>query len=205
MRECVLHGTRSFRGFRVFRSWILGLKMTQRLLSFLHVLRSGERRYSPVSYLLGALLPGRRAGTGPVAWVRGWPRPDVRAGDGRIELGHVGLYSGVRLHCRGNGQIAVGDGTFLNRQTRIFSGQAVRVGRNCMVSWQTVITDVVGFGAAAPFAPVVLEDDVWVGSRAVILGGTVLGRGCVVAAGSVVQGEFPAGSIIAGKPAGVAS
>ena len=72
-----------------------------------------------------------------------------------------------------------------------------------MVSWQTVITDHAGFDAAVPFVPVVLEDEVWVGSRVVILGGTVLGRGCVVAAGSVVQGEFPAGSIIAGKAAEV--
>ncbi len=179
--------------------------MKQRVLSFLRVLRSGERNYSPVAYLLGVLLPGRRTGSGPVAWVRGWPRPDIRAGHGRIELGHVGLYPGVRLHCRGDGRIAVGDGTFLNRQARVFSGQAVRLGRNCMVSWQTIITDATGFDAASPFVPVVLEDEVWVGSRAVILGGTVLGRGCVVAAGSVVQGEFPAGSIIAGKAAQVAT
>ena len=49
--------------------------------------------------------------------------------------------------------------------------------------------------------PVVLEDEVWIGNRAIILGGTHLGRGCVVAAGAVVQGDFPAGSILAGKPA----
>ena len=74
-----------------------------------------------------------------------------------------------------------------------------------MVSWQTIITDFVGFDVGEPFAPVILEDDVWVGSRALILGGTRLGRGCVVAAGSVVQGEFPAGAVIAGKPAEVMS
>jgi acetyltransferase-like isoleucine patch superfamily enzyme len=177
--------------------------MNQRLQSVVRLLRSGERRYSPVAYLLGTLLPGRRTGAGPVAWVRGWPCPDVRAGQGRIELGHVGLYPGVRLHCRGKGQITIGDGTFLNRHARVFSGETVRLGRNCMVSWQAVITDYAGFGAAEPFAPVELKDDVWVGSRVVILGGTVLGHGCVVAAGSVVQGIFPEGSIIAGKAAEV--
>ena len=177
--------------------------MMQRFQSFVRLFRSGERRYSPVAYLLGAFLPGWRSGTGPVAWVRGWPRPDVREGQGRIELGHVGLYPGVRLHCRGKGRIVIGDGTFLNRQARVFSGQTVRLGRNCMVSWQTIITDYVGSDAAASYAPVVLEDDVWIGNRVVILGGTVLGRGCVVAAGSIVQGNFPAGSIIAGKAAEV--
>ena len=75
------------------------------------------------------------------------------------------------------------------------------LGKNCMISWESVITDFAGFDAAEPFAPVVLEDRVWIGSRAIVLGGTRLGRGCIVAAGAVVQGEFPAGSILAGKPA----
>jgi acetyltransferase-like isoleucine patch superfamily enzyme len=72
-----------------------------------------------------------------------------------------------------------------------------------MVSWQTVITDSIGLGRGDESAPVLLEDGVWVGSRAIILGGSRLGRGCVVAAGSVVQGDFQAGAVIAGKPAEV--
>ena len=176
--------------------------LKDRVAPLLRVLRSGERRYSPVAYLFGALLPGRRSGAGPVAWVRGWPMPDVRAGAGTIEAGHIGLYPGVQLHCRGSGSIVIGDGTFLNRRVRIFAGRRVALGRNCMVAWQAVITDFTG-GDADPFEPVVLEDEVWIGSRAVLLGGTRLGRGCVVAAGSVVAGEFPAGSIIAGRPAEV--
>jgi acetyltransferase-like isoleucine patch superfamily enzyme len=172
-----------------------------RLLPLLRILRSGGRSYSPVAYLFGALLPGRRLGAGPVAWLRGWPMPDLRADAGRIELGHVGLYPGVRLHCAGEGRIAIGDGAFLNRGARVFAGRAVTLGRNCMVSWQTVITDCTNLGSSTAFEPVVFEDEVWIGNRAIILGGTRLGRGCIVAAGSVVQGSFPAGSILAGQPA----
>jgi acetyltransferase-like isoleucine patch superfamily enzyme len=177
--------------------------MKDRIMPLLRILRSGKRVYSPVAYLFGALLPGGKSGTGPVAWLRGRPMPDVRRGAGIIELGHVALYPGVHLHCRGSGRIAIGDGSFLNRNVRVFAGQQVVIHRNCMVSWGTVITDFAGFDAGEPFAPVTLEDEVWIGSRVVILGGTRLGRGCVVAAGSVVQGEFPAGTIIAGKPAEV--
>ena len=177
--------------------------MKDRIIPLLRILRSGKRVYSPVAYLFGALLPGRRSGAGPVAWLRGWPMPDVRRGEGIIELGHVALYPGVQLHCRGSGRIAIGDGSFLNRYARIFAGRRVELHRNCMASWETVITDFIGSDAGDPFAPVVLEDEVWIGSRAVILGGTRLRRGCVVAAGSVVQGEFPADAIIAGKPAEV--
>ena len=179
--------------------------MKDRIIPLLRILRAGARRYSLVAYLFGALLPGGKSGPGPVVWLRGWPMPDVRRGAGTIELGHVALYPGVQLHCCGSGHIAIGDGSFLNRCARVFAGRQVVLHRNCMVSWQTIITDFVGFDAGEPFAPVILEDDVWVGSRALILGGTRLGRGCVVAAGSVVQGEFPAGAVIAGKPAEVMS
>lgn len=173
----------------------------QRLQALLRILRSGERRYSRMAYCFGAGLPGRHCGPGPVALLRGWPLPDLRSGRGRIELGNVGLYPGVRLHCSGAGRIAVGDGTFLNRQARVFAGCDVQVGKRCMISWQTVITDCANFGSVAKFEPVVLEDEVWLGSRVVILGGTRLGHGCIVAAGSVVQGKFPAGSILTGKHA----
>lgn len=174
-----------------------------RIIPLFNILRSGGRHYSAVAYLFGAFLPGDRTGNGPVAWVRGWPMPDLRQGAGVIELGHIGLYPGVSLHCRGSGRIVIGDGTFLNRQARIYAQKQVVLQRNCMVSWQTVITDFTASNSGDRFAPVLLEEAVWVGSRAVILGGTSLGRGCVVAAGSVVQGDFPAGAVIAGKPAGV--
>ena len=178
---------------------------TGRLLPLLRILRSRARRYRPIAYLFGALLPGRRHGPGPVAWLRGWPMPDVRAGRGRIELGHVGLFPGVRLHCRGEGRISIGDDSYVNRRSRIFAAQEVRIGAHCMVAWDCTITDWGGFDAPHAVAPVWLEDGVWICCRAVILGGTHLGRGCVVAAGSVVQGEFPAGSIVAGAPAKVVS
>lgn len=172
-----------------------------RVLPLLNILRSGGRHYSLVAYLFGAFLPGERTGTGPVAWVRGWPMPDLRRGTGAIDIGHVGLYPGVRLHCGAYGRIAIGDGTFLNRQARIYAQKQVVLQQSCMVSWETVITDFAGWESVERYAPVLLEDGVWVGSRAIILGGTRLGRGCVVAAGSVVQGDFPAGAIVAGKPA----
>jgi acetyltransferase-like isoleucine patch superfamily enzyme len=49
--------------------------------------------------------------------------------------------------------------------------------------------------------PVVIEDYAWVGSRAVILPGVRLGRGCVVAAGAVVTRDVPPLTVVAGVPA----
>lgn len=48
---------------------------------------------------------------------------------------------------------------------------------------------------------IVIESDVWVGSKATFLDGCVVRKHSVVAAGSVVMGEFPPNSLIAGVPA----
>lgn len=49
--------------------------------------------------------------------------------------------------------------------------------------------------------PILIEDDVWIGSNCVILSGAKIGRGSVVSAGSVVNKTFPRYSIIGGNPA----
>lgn len=52
-------------------------------------------------------------------------------------------------------------------------------------------------------APVVIEDDVFIGMNCLVLKGVVIGRGSVVGAGSVVTGNIPSGVITAGNPARV--
>ena len=48
---------------------------------------------------------------------------------------------------------------------------------------------------------VVVGDDVWLGARVTLLSGARVGDGCIVAAGSVVRGDFPPRSVIGGLPA----
>lgn len=47
---------------------------------------------------------------------------------------------------------------------------------------------------------VVVEDEVRIGANAVILAGVTLGRGCVVAAGTVVSSSVEPGALVAGNP-----
>lgn len=52
-------------------------------------------------------------------------------------------------------------------------------------------------------APVVIEDDVWVGGNVTILPGVTIGRGSVVAAGAVVTANVPPMTVVGGVPARV--
>lgn len=47
----------------------------------------------------------------------------------------------------------------------------------------------------------VIEDDVWIGSRAIILPGIKIGTGVVIGAGSVVTKDVETYSVVAGNPA----
>lgn len=48
---------------------------------------------------------------------------------------------------------------------------------------------------------VIIENDVWIATNALILSPVILGNGCVVAAGSVVTKDIPPYAIVAGNPA----
>lgn len=50
-------------------------------------------------------------------------------------------------------------------------------------------------------APVVVEDDVFIGMNSIILKGVTIGRGAVIAAGSVVVKSVPPGAMVGGNPA----
>ena len=50
---------------------------------------------------------------------------------------------------------------------------------------------------------VIIEDDVWIGARAIILRGVTVGRGAVVGGGSVVTKSIPPYAIVVGNPARV--
>lgn len=52
-------------------------------------------------------------------------------------------------------------------------------------------------------APIIIGNDVYIGLNTTILPGTKIGNRCIVGAGSVLKGEYPDNSVIAGVPARV--
>ncbi len=59
------------------------------------------------------------------------------------------------------------------------------------------------FSGRPELPPTTIEDDVWIGTRAVVFAGTHIGRGSIVAAGAVVTRDVPPYSIVGGVPARV--
>ena len=107
-----------------------------------------------------------------------------------IENAQIGRFCSISDHCR------IGMGTHNTNQistspifTQKVNGTKARwVDKN--------VND-------SPFRKVRVGNDVWIGSRAMILGGVTVGDGAVVGAGAVVTKDVPAYAIVAGVPAKV--
>ncbi|MGZ3582222.1 MAG: acyltransferase [Ktedonobacterales bacterium] len=160
---------------------------------------------APLSgYLLGALLRRKFTRAGIIIVLPGHPRPRVINRGGIIECGNSSFFPGVRLECLKGGRIAIGDGTYLNRNTEIIAQRDVRIGRNCKIAWDVVITDTDqhGVGNRPVLArPVIIEDEVWIGCRALILKGVTIGKGAIIGAGAIVTKDVPARAIVTGPAA----
>lgn len=96
--------------------------------------------------------------------------------------------------------------------TTIGAAVDIRIGDNVMCGANTTITDTDWHHVdpsrrrdvvEVPAAPVILEDNVWLGLNVVVLKGGVIGRNSVIAAGSIVTGRIPADVIAGGIPARV--
>ena len=101
--------------------------------------------------------------------------------------------------------IAIGERCFINRRTEFISQDAVKVGDDCLISWDVMITDTDYHyvGDLPPTAPVTIGDRVWIGARASILKGVTIGDGAVVAAGAIVTKDVAPRTLVAGNPARV--
>ena len=179
------------------------LNLLRNTMRFIRIMAARQRTYSWPAYLLGMCVAVDNAGPGPVAWLRGGRRPLLQSSSRKqIRLGHAGLYPGVKICAHGEGKITVGNGTFINHDSQIKARTSVCIGDNSMVSWDVLITDFMDFEKAPEQSvrfrhkPVRIGHECWIGAKALILGGTVLGDGCLVAAGAVVCGEFAPGEVI---------
>lgn len=104
-------------------------------------------------------------------------------------------------------QIEIGSNTVINRFTYLDGRVSLKIGNNVNISHYSIIQTLTHDPQSSDFAgvpmPVLIEDHVWIGTRALILPGVTLGEGCVIGAGSVVTKSIPPYTIAVGNPAKV--
>lgn len=87
----------------------------------------------------------------------------------------------------------------------IQANNGIEIGRNFLCASDVKIIsanhDYENFMSSKISPPIIIGNDVWIGSSAVILPAVKIGDNCIIGAGSVVTKSFPNNSIIAGNPA----
>jgi acetyltransferase-like isoleucine patch superfamily enzyme len=109
--------------------------------------------------------------------------------------------------------VSIGGGScFLATESKIIIGNKVMFGPNVTIIGGNHNTSEVGRfmydvheKRPEDDQDVIFEDDIWVGSCAIILKGVRVGRGSIVAAGAVVNQDVPPYTIVGGVPAKIIS
>ena len=117
--------------------------------------------------------------------------------DGRHEPVIISTFDGGRL--------VIGEGVFMNYGSDIACAAEITIGAYTRIGPRVTIGDhnAHPIDATTPDKadPVHIGDDVWLGRNTIVLPGVTVGRGTLVAAGSVVTKSLPECVIAAGVPA----
>jgi acetyltransferase-like isoleucine patch superfamily enzyme len=113
-------------------------------------------------------------------------------------VGKVELHGKARLLTVGR-ECVLGDGVRLALHDEIRLGNNVVINDDCILL--TASHDIDSPDWRQTRAPIVIEDQAWIATRAIVLPGVTIGRAAVVGAGAVVTKDVPAFHVVAGNPA----
>lgn len=100
-------------------------------------------------------------------------------------------------NCNFNGMSVTGKGT-------VYFGNNFHSGNSCLINTQNHNYDEgnkIPYDESYILKKVVIEDNVWFGSRVIVTGNITIGEGAIIAAGSVVVKDVPKYAIVGGNPA----
>lgn len=115
--------------------------------------------------------------------------------DARVTIGRY-CYLGPGSRVRGETSITIGDFVYVAEQVDILDTDSHSL------DWRERRAESEGGSrGVVETAPVIIEDDVWIGAKATVLKGVRIGRGAVVGAGAVVTGDVAPFTLVGGVPA----
>ena len=143
---------------------------------------------------------GSRIEIGERVWIRSWRSSNPLAPNHPVVLATRSANAEIKI-----GNDCGLSGTTIVSASSIFIGNRVLIGSNSTL----VDTDFHPLDWVerqmnplnGKSAPIIIEDDVFIGMNCVVLKGVRIGRGTVIGAGSVVSKNIPAGCIAVGNPA----
>ena len=141
----------------------------------------------------------------------------LRIGDGTLinscnNYYHIAMYSKCKLIANvSDAKIRIGRNSRIHGAC-ISAKKSIIIGDNVLIAGNCNIFDSNGHLVSLPNTmdriystdvpkPVVIGDGVWIGGNVIITPGVSIGKGCVIAAGSVVTKSFPDNTLIGGNPA----
>jgi len=125
------------------------------------------------------------------------------------------ITSGVYLAVGNGATFRLGCGSYLAHDANFNCRSGITIGKGCLVGQQVMMMDYDGHPIFYPdrlrldetlggaSASIEIEDDVWIGHRAIILKGVHIGQGSIIGAGACVTQSIPRNSLVGGNPAKV--
>lgn len=107
-------------------------------------------------------------------------------------------------------KVEIGDGVLLNQYTRIGGQCGVKIGNLSQLSYNVSLISenhaysnpqlpIIRQGYMG--GPIVIEEDVWIGTNAVVLPNVRIGRGAIIGANAVITKDVAPYTIVGGVPA----
>jgi acetyltransferase-like isoleucine patch superfamily enzyme len=128
-----------------------------------------------------------------------------------VKKGNCTIKKGCILFVGENQMLELGENLTIVSNTKILAYSDIKIGKNCIIGWESQIMsgdghEIFSQGKHINFPkPILIEDDVWIGTRVTILKGVTIGKGSIVATNSTVTKNVPSGVIVGGSPAKVIS
>lgn len=138
---------------------------------------------------------------------------DIVMGD-KVRLAAMTTISGRAVGLR-IPQLLIGDNVGIGWRTSISVGKSITIGNNVRIAGDCYLAGYPGHPINAKLralgkpdedsqvADIILEDDVWLATGVKVMPGVTIGRGTIVAAGSVVTKDLPSFVLAGGVPAKV--
>lgn len=148
-----------------------------------------------------AVNPNRPSGSHAEAFIRMRENAVLRVHDS------LSLAYKATIEIHKDAEVEVGS-AFINSDAVVLAAKKIQIGHGCLISRMVFIFDAdhhpiyneAGEQINQP-KPVIIGDHVWIGLQSVIVRGSKIGEGAVIAANSLVGGKIKAGTMASGNPA----